>query len=402
MIRPSRIVAASSLVAAMAAAVACSSSSSSSRATAPTRKPALRIVGGSHAQIAAASVVGISGLYVGCEGQSNDEEWVLDTPGNAGVLEASQSASAPSVRYGDGACILQIETVWTSTTSYFSTESPTSLQFVPNDSTSPYAQSPVAFDDQNESLAFYANAESSVTDSSGDFTVTLTISADPNEVSSPTTAQAQGPQTCADVLAGNPEATDGTYTLDVGGNPTMPWTAYCLGMQSTDGGAPLEYLPLVTGSNYSELPQGGLAEGSSAVFTTYTKLRIDPIALVIHGGDQTFSSSNGTLIDDTDSVTVTSMPYGVAMTCGTSEGIASIDLTSTGFAIPAGEFFDNPADAGIAHYSSDTSVSITTYGGAGCRWIDGEEPGPTPENNTDITFSVIYAGADAGEDGGGG
>jgi hypothetical protein len=397
-IRTSRILAASSLVAIVAAAVACSSSSSTSRATEPTLKPALRVVGGVHAQIAAAGVIGVSGLYVGCEGQSNDEEWVLDTPGNAGVLEASQSASAPSVRLGDDNCVLQIETVWTSaSTSYFSTESPISLQFGPHDPTSPYPASSVAFDDQDESLAFYANAQSSVTDSSGDFTVTLMISADPNETSTSTAALAQGPQTCADILAGDPEATDGTYTLDVGGNPTMPWTVYCLGMQSTDGGAPLEYLPLVTGSNYSQLPQGGLAEGGAPVFTSYTKVRIDPIALVIHGGDQTFSSSSGTLTDDSDSVTVTSMPYGAAMTCGTSEGIASINLTSTGFSIPAGAFFDSPGASGSANYLSDTSVSIVVTGsGSGCRWIDGEQPGPTPENNADITFSVVYSGEDAG------
>jgi hypothetical protein len=167
-------------------------------------------------------------------------------------------------------------------------------------------------------------------------------------------------------------------------------------MQSTDGGAPLEYLPLVTGSNYSTFLASSQSPGTT-VTTTYTKVRIDPIALVIHGGDQTFASSSGSLFDVPDNATVLSVPYGVAIGCSGvgSVGSASMDLTGTGFSFPINDFAASSGGAGDADYLSNTDVTLNG-GGAGCGWFDGDPSGPVPENTADVTFSVTYSGEDAG------
>ncbi|MBL8971480.1 MAG: hypothetical protein JNK56_12905, partial [Myxococcales bacterium] len=79
------------------------------------------------------------------------------------------------------------------------------------------------------------------------------------------------PETCADVLAGDPGAADGEYTLYVGGAADQPWPAYCHDM----AGTPAEYLVLVNladGRNFSQYtnadPQG------EDLRTAFTRVRI--------------------------------------------------------------------------------------------------------------------------------
>ena len=133
------------------------------------------------------------------------------------------------------------------------------------------------------------------------------------------------PETCDDVKAHDKEAKDGDYTLYIQGQASLPWPAYCHDMAAT----PREFLTLPQGAGKNtSMHKGSATSPGSDVVTVYQKVRIDPVALTIDIGDTTFAHSTGQL--DHAGKQVTSMPFGVAMTCG---GVASanIDVTGTPF-----------------------------------------------------------------------
>jgi hypothetical protein len=168
------------------------------------------------------------------------------------------------------------------------------------------------------------------------------------------------PVTCADVGA----ATDGEYTLYVGGDKGKPWTAYCADMGTT----PVEYLPLamVLGDhNMSQYTAGGASPGSS-VRTSYLRLRIDPMTLAIDIGDQRFSVSSGSL-QHSFSDAVSSMPFGVAMSCGQDAGVANIDLRGTESTIAS--TFATVGTGAQGGATMDTGLQVADLTGAGfCGW----------------------------------
>ena len=180
------------------------------------------------------------------------------------------------------------------------------------------------------------------------------------------------PATCAEVVAKDPAATDGEYTLYIDRNPDKPWTAYCADM----AGQPSEYLTLFsTGgdSNFSQYTAGGASPGSS-VRTSFTRVRIDPADMTIVIGDQTFSSSSGSLTHG--STTVTFMPFGVAMSCDASaSGMGNIDLTGTPFVVTTGFCQGGFQAQGSSTFSQNDQV-VNLTGGGGCGWTGPNNPCP--------------------------
>ena len=172
------------------------------------------------------------------------------------------------------------------------------------------------------------------------------------------------PGTCQDIHNQNPYARDGNYVLYNNGNL---FTVFCYDMTGT----PREYIDLrVRGAdeNFSQYTAGGASPGTD-VRTRFTKLRIDPSTLTVDIGDLTFARSTGSLTHG--SSTVTSMPYGTAMSCTSpqgADGAGNIDLRGTPFQL------DNTfAVAGFQATGSATVrwhrqvVSLT--GGGFCGWI---------------------------------
>jgi hypothetical protein len=193
--------------------------------------------------------------------------------------------------------------------------------------------------------------------------------------------------TCQDIKAANPEATDGHATLYLGGDESRPWTAWCQDM----AGTPSEYLTLVrTGSNtnFSQYTAGSYSPGTT-VRTTYTRLRIDPLTLRVNTADQTFSSSSGSL---THSPTqVTSMPYGVAMSCNGGLAPANIDLRGTPFAVAASAFAIGGWDAKGSTVSSESNQVLSLSGGGYCGWA-GLAGSANPFNQNGGYLQLQYRG----------
>lgn len=191
----------------------------------------------------------------------------------------------------------------------------------------------------------------------------------------------QMPATCAEIAAADPTASDGEYTLYVGGDPQKPWIAYCADMMLISG--PVEYLPLVHvlgGYNASTYPATALSPGTD-VTTSYLRVRIDPVTLAVDIGDQRFAISTGSLMHS-GRTQVTSMPFGVAMACDmTTEGHANVDLYGTEFAV-ATTFvgFGSPGNTSI----SPDSKLIELVGGGYCGW---NAPANTPFNPFNATHA---------------
>lgn len=162
------------------------------------------------------------------------------------------------------------------------------------------------------------------------------------------------PVTCGDIVAENPAAPDGDYTLYVLGDPDKPWTAYCHDM----AGAPRSYITLQNvgpDANFSQYAAGGAAPGTT-VQTNFTRVWFDPPTLRIINGDLTFSSSTGQLQHPGGGLRV-NQAFGTAGACGGPNGIANIDLTGTPWKIING-FCANGFNAqGAAVLSSDDQVA---------------------------------------------
>ena len=199
----------------------------------------------------------------------------------------------------------------------------------------------------------------------------------------------RGPATCAEILDVNPSAGDGLYTLYVGHDLAKPWTAHCFNMPW----APAEYLKLHnvgSSANFSQYTAGGPSPGTS-VRTSYTKIRVDPVTLLVDISDQVFSTSVGQLTHGSDQVT--SMPFGVAMSCDAGpSGVANIDLTGTPFAVAPNEFLQGgTAGSGSATYSSGGRV-VNLTGGGFCGWTCASPATFNPYNEAgDFQLALAYA-----------
>lgn len=196
------------------------------------------------------------------------------------------------------------------------------------------------------------------------------------------------PQTCYEVLADDPSTTDGRQTLYVDHDGSMPWTAWCEDMSSGD---PAEYLQFSRSRgirNYSQYvahPSQG-----TTVTTTYRGVRIDPETLTVDTSDQTFSTSTGSLVHGSD--TVTSMPYAVAMSCdyASLSGSARIDLRGTPFAV--NDTFVDEYDATVTPWTSSDGKLVHLRGGGACGWA---QPAPgtfNPYNQAGTTLELSWVG----------
>ena len=173
------------------------------------------------------------------------------------------------------------------------------------------------------------------------------------------------PETCAELRAEYPGVGDGDNTLYIGNDPQKPWTAYCLDM----AGTPKEYLPLVKldeGRNFSQYTAGGPSPGTD-VRSKYTRVRIDPLTLIVDIDDATYASSSGQL--QHGNLAVTKMPYGVAMNCllGQATGLGNVDLTGTPFKVDDDYCKAGENAIGVATISPDGKTVDLTAGG-NCSW----------------------------------
>ena len=102
----------------------------------------------------------------------------------------------------------------------------------------------------------------------------------------------------------------------------------------------------------------------------FRKLRINPASLTVDIGDLTFASSTGSLMHS-GSVKVTSMPYGVAMSCTAPQaanGTGNIDLRYTPFQVNNAFTVGGSNAKGSAAVTQDKQL-VNLAGGGYCGWI---------------------------------
>lgn len=134
---------------------------------------------------------------------------------------------------------------------------------------------------------------------------------------------------------------------------------------------------------------GGSSPGTT-VKTSYVRLRIDPATLVVQIGDQHFAVSSGAL-SHSGAGPVTSMPFGVGMSCGVQSGRANIDLRGTSFAVadtivPGGSALEILTNSSIDPDKQFIDVS----GGGLCGW-NGVSGAPfNPFNDAQGTLKLSY------------
>jgi len=145
-----------------------------------------------------------------------------------------------------------------------------------------------------------------------------------------TNSDPSAPATCKDAKAQYQVSTDGPQTLYVGGDKTMPWSAFCAGMASD---SPKEFVELPRFSaqgdpaNFSQFSEAALPTElvQSAAFqvtTHFEKVRIDPVDLTIDITNKAFIRSEITpagadpVSAALDNVAIGYMPYATAMECG--------------------------------------------------------------------------------------
>ena len=189
-------------------------------------------------------------------------------------------------------------------------------------------------------------------------------------------ATAQFAPDCAAIHDVNPEAGDGQYLISPGGKT---FGVYCHDM----AGTPRDYLTLVnTGGNSNYSRHGNVGGGPfTPVTTRYTRVRIDPATLLVHIGDQTFATSEGSDCCYGPTGLVTSMPYATAGSCDGwfgVQGVSNVDLTGTPFIVDdvftvGGWDARGSANSGVVFTFGGQMVPIAvqgavvnTTGGGGC------------------------------------
>jgi hypothetical protein len=303
MIRNAKSILGTVSILAMVGVSGCSSAPSTSnaapppRSTAKTVSPVMHVLTTPKVQITSSQVIGVIGSYTGCTGQSATQ-WVLDTGGNAGVMEGKTGLVAPTIELDDANCVLSITTISSSSDGY-TVDKSSSLPFTgPGVAANAYLATAAAFDDPNNggALGFYANAQSTITNGTANFSVTLLLGDDPNIGSTSTTALAQtvtGSLSVSDVLPP-------TYTTDL--------TAFTLdddvsGIASTESGTITLDSGAQAGQNYQifhgqDLSTDDFAQIDAAWNANITNnigmsagnVSVNPASLVIAGppgtGDQ--------------------------------------------------------------------------------------------------------------------
>ena len=175
------------------------------------------------------------------------------------------------------------------------------------------------------------------------------------------------PQTAQELAGLFPGTPDGAYTLYLNGDPAKPFNAYCHDM----AGTPVEYITLVnTGgsTNRSQYLAGGAipVPPNSTVNTNWSKIRFNPLTLLVNTGDYLFSTSTGYISHQNTS----RVPFGTARDCynwGSSYGQANVDLRGTSFAVNDTWSLGGFQAAGTSNFSfNDQVVNVT--GGGYCGW----------------------------------
>jgi hypothetical protein len=200
----------------------------------------------------------------------------------------------------------------------------------------------------------------------------------------PAAAAGIQPTSCADVLAQNPGAGDGTYTLFL---QHLPTSIYCADM----AGTPKEYISLAhTGGNYNYSFSPGahvvyntrnyLIYGNDAL-TNYRRIRIDPTTLVVDQKDVTFADRTSVGANGYDpqnpnfKPTPVTADYAVASDCYnlySARGRANVNLTGTDWAIDDSVTFAVGGWAQSGTVSMDPGRQVVSMTGGG--WCGGAGP----------------------------
>jgi hypothetical protein len=179
------------------------------------------------------------------------------------------------------------------------------------------------------------------------------------------------PSTCAELAIGHHNYADADRNLYLKNDPTKPWKAYCDDLQ---GKNPKEYLTVgYNSSTYTD-------SNGDQVRTDYDKVRIDPKTLMLDTTDQTFAISTGSVTRGPGAV-VTSMPLGVAMSCGNNRAFAQVDVNGTPFVIEDHFRLGGlPSTTGHANPWSTNKV-FEMWAEGDCGWIAPDLMDSEPINN---------------------
>jgi len=152
------------------------------------------------------------------------------------------------------------------------------------------------------------------------------------------------------------------YTLFVGGDTRKPFVAWC----DTDGDTFLT-LPTGSGRNFSQYLQ---VDGTS-VATTWTKVRLDPVAMTLDMNDIQFSTSTGG-IPGWNKYYAAFGEAGDCVAFNSSTGKANVDLSGLPFAVSATWKTAGWYAAGsYAKSSNDQVVNVSGGGYCGATAVDG-------------------------------
>ncbi len=196
------------------------------------------------------------------------------------------------------------------------------------------------------------------------------------------------PETCLEVQENAVNETgerpiNGTYTLYIDGDETMPWDAYCHNMSRAE---PSEYLTVDESNNFSQISDGN----DMVAETSYRRYRIDPISLEINPLDTTFADSNfDDFADATLPADLDAIPAGWAeiqtsvWNSGTSAS-SEADLTGTPFV-----FSENLEDNDLSNFFCQVDGQVT---------VDVSTEGSTFDFSSDLTSFSLTAVNDNSEE----
>jgi len=181
------------------------------------------------------------------------------------------------------------------------------------------------------------------------------------------------PSTCREAQEFSGRVADGPQTLYFGRSQAKPWTAWCRGLNAA---TPTEYLTLPAGSakNYSTYMAYIFRKGT--LTTYYSKVRIDPVTLLVDRGDTAFATSVGMIYDCCSYPPVAlvgSLPWADAQGCvGTLSddpatfGTANVDVSGTPFTVTSTFCLWGAYPKGYTVPASGFTQSFMMYGKGGC------------------------------------
>jgi hypothetical protein len=191
-------------------------------------------------------------------------------------------------------------------------------------------------------------------------------------------------KSCSEVRQQDPSASDGEYILDLQGKTA---SIYCADMSGT----PTEYITLaLTGPdvNYSFFPGSHvdhryrwyLITGVNA-HTSYLKIRIDPVSLVVDQTDVTFTNKISVGVNGYDwsnpsfNPTPKTANYATASDCYnmySNRGKANVNLSGTDFAIDDSVVFSTQGWAQNGSFTMNEERQVVDMTGGG--WCGGTGP----------------------------